>query len=168
MTKLCKKCGSEKPLNEFYKDSSKKDGRRSHCIACLKSSYNPEYAKKRYQKNKDHVRARVKKWQADNAERFKFQQANWKRQNKDKRRGYNRTYREKLIPCKASQISARFEYYGGNCWMCGKHADTIDHVKPIHLGGLHIPANIRPACRSCNSSKGARWYGVDQLFRFLK
>jgi len=55
------------------------------------------------------------------------------------------------------QIQARIDYYAGCCYMCGAAADTIDHVKPLAAGGSNWPSNLRPACRSCNSSKGARW-----------
>ena len=33
-TKICKKCGIEKPLDEFYKDKSKKDGHENKCKEC--------------------------------------------------------------------------------------------------------------------------------------
>ncbi len=33
---------------------------------------------------------------------------------------------------------------------------TQDHVVPIVKGGWHVIENIVPACRSCNSSKGAK------------
>lgn len=33
-TKRCTKCGETKPLDEFSRDSSKKDARRSLCRAC--------------------------------------------------------------------------------------------------------------------------------------
>lgn len=38
-TKICTKCGIEKPLAEFYKRSDRKTGHRSHCRACTKNSY---------------------------------------------------------------------------------------------------------------------------------
>lgn len=33
--KICKKCGLEKPIEEFHKDKSKKDGHKTICRACL-------------------------------------------------------------------------------------------------------------------------------------
>lgn len=36
--KICSKCGSEKNLLEFYKDSQKKDGYRPDCISCSKGT----------------------------------------------------------------------------------------------------------------------------------
>lgn len=40
-------------------------------------------------------------------------------------------------------------YIGGNC---GNR--TVDHVVPVSKGGLTVPSNLVPCCRSCNSSKG--------------
>ena len=63
-------------------------------------------------------------------------------------------------PIPADKVQARIDYYGGRCYICGaEDADTIDHVKPIAKGGAHIPANLRPACLSCNSSKRDTWKG---------
>lgn len=57
----------------------------------------------------------------------------------------------------ASAIAARWSMWGGQCWMCGALASATDHVKPLAKGGSNWAANLRPACRSCNSSKGDRW-----------
>jgi hypothetical protein len=57
----------------------------------------------------------------------------------------------------AQQIAARVAYYGGLCWICREPYEAIDHVKPLAKGGSNWPANLRPACRPCNSRKGARW-----------
>lgn len=54
-------------------------------------------------------------------------------------------------------IAARRELYGNRCWMCGADAQAMDHVKPIAAGGSNWPANLRPACKPCNSRKGAKW-----------
>ncbi|MCL1496242.1 hypothetical protein CO583_01790 [Parasaccharibacter sp. TMW2.1882] len=35
MTKVCRKCGIEKPLSDFVKRKSSPDGRRTFCKACL-------------------------------------------------------------------------------------------------------------------------------------
>ena len=46
----------------------------------------------------------------------------------------------------------------GRCHYCQRRAKglTIDHVKPLSLGGTNTPDNIVAACRSCNSAKGQR------------
>jgi 5-methylcytosine-specific restriction endonuclease McrA len=50
--------------------------------------------------------------------------------------------------------------HGKFCWLCGgkrTHKDpfTADHVIPKSLGGPDTLENLLPACRSCNSSRGA-------------
>lgn len=42
------------------------------------------------------------------------------------------------------------------CTYCGRLADTADHILPYALGGGNDLANLTPACRSCNSSRGAK------------
>lgn len=52
--------------------------------------------------------------------------------------------------------AAIYDLYGDRCWLCGRSgADTIDHIVPVLWGGSDHPANLKPACRSCNSSRGA-------------
>lgn len=56
----------------------------------------------------------------------------------------------------------------GICQICGKHIDfdcdsnsndypTVDHIKPLSKGGLHIWSNVQLACRICNSLKSDKW-----------
>ena len=45
---------------------------------------------------------------------------------------------------------------GHRCQYCGKPATTADHIVPSHLGGRSNAGNLTAACRSCNSSKGAK------------
>ncbi len=47
-----------------------------------------------------------------------------------------------------------FDAWGSSCAYCGGHADTLDHVRPLAHGGQTVPANLIPACRCCNYSKG--------------
>ncbi|MDP9145044.1 MAG: HNH endonuclease [Actinomycetota bacterium] len=61
------------------------------------------------------------------------------------------------IPFTQEQLAQRLAYYGNRCWICGNAADTLDHVKPIAKGGPNMLANLRPACKSCNSGKCDRW-----------
>lgn len=57
----------------------------------------------------------------------------------------------------AEKIAARFEFYGNRCFYCLAEGPLhIEHVKPLSAGGSHFPANLVPACESCNCSKGAK------------
>lgn len=42
------------------------------------------------------------------------------------------------------------------CAYCLGRAETFDHVVPFSKGGSDERWNMAPACRRCNSSKGAR------------
>lgn len=67
ITKKCNKCGTVKPIGQFYKASENKDGRRNNCNKCSMKSYykwkseNLEYVlekqrgyyKKRYENNRE-------------------------------------------------------------------------------------------------------------------
>lgn len=58
------------------------------------------------------------------------------------------------------------DQYHHRCAYCGKKSDklTIDHLVPIARGGKHSANNVVPACRHCNSVKGAKtpeqWVGM--------
>lgn len=44
-----------------------------------------------------------------------------------------------------------------SCCYCGSHVElSLDHLVPQFRGGAHSADNLLVACRSCNSSKGAR------------
>jgi len=45
---------------------------------------------------------------------------------------------------------------GHTCQLCGRPADTVDHIQPAAYGGDDSPENLRALCRSCNASLGAR------------
>ena len=45
---------------------------------------------------------------------------------------------------------------GRTCAYCDRPATTHDHVMPILRGGTNYVGNLVPACRRCNSEKGAR------------
>jgi 5-methylcytosine-specific restriction endonuclease McrA len=40
--------------------------------------------------------------------------------------------------------------------VCTGWATTWDAITPYASGGSHVLSNLQPACRECNSSKGAR------------
>lgn len=63
--------------------------------------------------------------------------------------------------CAREAKRQRWALYGNLCWVCHAPATHSDHVIAVARGGSNWPANIRPACRRCNCSKGAAdWRGV--------
>ncbi len=48
-----------------------------------------------------------------------------------------------------------FGRWGHICHWCGGYAGTVDHVVALIHGGGHELENLVPACRRCNSRRGA-------------
>lgn len=44
---------------------------------------------------------------------------------------------------------------GGICYWCGKKMGeiTLDHIKPLHLGGADSAKNCVASCKHCNQQK---------------
>lgn len=50
-TKVCTKCGRELPLNEFYNDKMRPDGKKSACRECTNQSQRESRARKKDYEN---------------------------------------------------------------------------------------------------------------------
>lgn len=66
--KTCSKCGATKPFDQFWSNSSSKDGKRAACIECSRP-YNKAY----YAANREALRAQGRAYQVTNAEAIKAQ-----------------------------------------------------------------------------------------------
>lgn len=97
----------------------------------------------------------------------------WRRNNRFRVAANSERSRAKQLGVEAvdftfDELRARFSMWGMRCWMCGVPATSIDHVKPLAANGPHMLSNLRPACKLCNSSKHARWFGVSKLSLFMR
>lgn len=120
---------------------------------------NPEAARERSRRSKERNPETAIRYRRENAERLAATHAAWRARNRELWNSYSRIRRAKLADAKIPQdvLDARIDYWGRKCWICGGEYVALDHVKPIRAGGPHIPANIRPICKSCNSRKSSRW-----------
>lgn len=57
---------------------------------------------------------------------------------------------------------------GRPCLFCGGLCETVEHLIPLFRGGTNYEGNLAPACKSCNSSKGAKllieWAGRPRVY----
>lgn len=137
----CRKCGAVKPVSEFYKDYQTVSGYHAACAECVRVSHKP-YWDKFYSIHRAEIIEATAEYERSHPEY---------RNAKNHRR---RALRIGAIgSCSTEQLKARFEFYGNRCAYCGAPATDGDHVIALARGGSNWPANIRPACKSCNSSK---------------
>ena len=85
MTKVCSRCGVEKPRGEFYVKATRKDGLRSECKECSKAE-----AKEWNDANKDRVKTKSARAHAKNREKRKEQMRAWRDRNKEHSLAYSR------------------------------------------------------------------------------
>jgi 5-methylcytosine-specific restriction endonuclease McrA len=185
----CTRCFEVKPLGDFAR---KGDGdRRTYwCKVCF-----AEYSRRKYATDpalRANKLALTRKWRADDpertrliAERYRQNHAEayadnvqrWRAANPERAKAVARasTSRRRakikgamVVAFAAKALADRMAYFGNRCWMCRGPFEDVDHVKPLSKGGLHVLSNLRPACSDCNNRKRAKWYGPQELHRFIK
>ena len=127
-----------------------------------------EYQKQYHQANREKIEEYKKQYYEENREKFLERQKQYYEANREsyyvysqKRRALKRNAAGNAT---AADIQARFDYHGNRCYYCGCDGKMqIEHRIPLSRGGTHHPANIVPACQSCNSSKGTR---TEKEFKF--
>jgi hypothetical protein len=185
--KRCKLCGELKPLEDYYVNHQRRHKRLPRCKECYSRKFKEAYAadperfqatrRRSREKHPEKHRQYVMKHRRANLGKWYAYVNEWRAKNKDKEREYRRTYnlkyprrradrehRRRALKKQLSVVDFSYEeliqkmtYWGHRCWICGGEGETIDHVKPLAKGGLHILANLRPACLSCNCRKSDRW-----------
>lgn len=169
--KRCPKCGLTKPIAEWSRNSSEKDGLQNWCKSCLNGYHNERRASD--QEFVKRNRERIREWKSDpvNAERNRELNRElsrkWKRDNPEKNREKSRRRRaaKKGNGVEKIDLVALFERDGWVCHLCGESVDrdlkypdpgsaSHDHVIPLSRGGTHTWNNVKLAHLGCNISKG--------------
>ncbi len=144
---LCISCCKNKPSNGLL------------CEVCTER--NRMWAKK----NPKKMHAFSRKWCIKNAERVRAYEMARYRLNPDKKIHANakRRAQKKNVPSdmtvdKWLEIVAEYDHRCAYCFGTKLEVGPLqrDHVVPLAQGGSDTVSNIVPACKSCNSSKGAR------------
>lgn len=155
--RTCAVCRIEKPLDQY-------SPRNRYCRECRntrsrKSNITNDQlakARARYQrcvlkqpaKARTNANARSRKWRAKNPDTVLEY-------------GKQRRARKKGAPIvERISRSTIIKRDNSTCYLCSRKLEppeiTLDHVIPLVRGGHHTADNLRVACRSCNSRKGAR------------
>ena len=133
-TKVCSRCGKTKPLSEFNKDSSAKDGLQHWCRQCQKE-YDAERAPKYREKNREEIRARNRVYYS---------------KNKDIYSDYRlkRTFGISLV-----DYDAMLEAQGGGCAICGQ--TPKEEGRRLCVDHDHKTGEVRGLlCNICNRCIG--------------
>ena len=122
--KACKKCGEEKPLNEFYKAPRAKEGRDSSCKECRKAMVRAN-RKRKLDCYRDYDRKRGNRHQPGYVKRYR-------QQNAIKQQAHNRVNH--------ALIDGRIQR-PDNCEECGEsrhgvHAHHDDYARQLDVRWL--------------------------------
>lgn len=99
--KTCPKCKIEKPIVEFSKDSSQKDGLQSRCKLC-----NKQYGKAYREANAERKAEYNKAWREANKERVTEYKKAWNKTNAERKAEYDKGWYEANREREAERIKA--------------------------------------------------------------
>ena len=95
--KRCSKCCNLKPLNEFYKDKSKKSGYKSQCKECNDTETKREYQKEYRDSHKDYYREKHAEYRSRNREKLKVDAKKRRENNPEFTKLYYVKNRERIL-----------------------------------------------------------------------
>lgn len=136
--KLCRGCNTEKPLDDFHRRSTAKDGRQSRCKDCQKvSAYD---------------------WRDRHPERSAEH-----RRNHYEKTGRGRQY-HRLYGVTAAQVEAIREAQGARCAICGR-PEAESRNGRLHVDHDHESGGVRGLlCHLCNTALGKFEDDRDRLY----
>jgi 5-methylcytosine-specific restriction endonuclease McrA len=176
--KPCTQCGVDKELGEFREKERGLYGRSSWCRECERQ-YTLEWTDANRDAHNERRReawkardwtpeeraieaARMRAWYAQNRARHKQTFYRWVKDNRDAYNAIQQKRRAQKSGVDATLTSQEWKEilaaHDRSCAYCDTSSETMtmDHVVPLSKGGAHAKENVVPACRSCNSRKGAR------------
>jgi hypothetical protein len=169
MTKVCSKCGTSKPINDFHKDKHKKDGLTCKCKQCFSKYFTnnksniSEYVKEYQNKNKNELNEDYQNRYQNNKEYYK--KYNTQPKNK-KRANINTKKRREKNPIKKlhDSISASIIY-------SLKNISESKHQQTLKIIGLeswnefreHIESQWIEGMNWANYGKTTNSWSIDHI-----
>ncbi len=155
--KQCKQCGQVKPLEAFYRASGMRDGHRNECKRC-----NLAAKRQRYQSDPEAAKARVKRWQQENADRVNAYRR-VRRTEPEVKRAERAGHLKRKYGITIGQYETMVESQGGGCAICGT---PPTNGASLHVDHDHDTGRIRGClCFKCNNALGDLGDSVDILLR---
>lgn len=118
-----------------------------------------EQRRERYLRNRDQTQAEVRDW-------FRAHPSHsnkWRAQQRLIAHGFP----EVAAAAELVDLDEMHERHDGRCGICGNPVArfdmTVDHIKPVSLGGPHNEANCQPAHLRCNQAKGRQDHSCASL-----
>jgi len=159
MLKTCRNCKLEKPITDFHKHSSYKDGHRSQCAECC-----TQKAREKYKISPEEEKQRTKQYRLEHLEKYKaraveYNKVYWQ-ENRPLANHHHQLRRARKLQASTGTVTKEFVtnlYETTVCHWCKSYTEpelrTMDHIVPLAKGGLHDISNLVMACRACNFSK---------------
>jgi hypothetical protein len=150
--KPCRKCGATKPLSDFPRRASMKDGTLNQCRACQAA-----YMRERRASNPKCAEV-ARAWREANKERLSEAGKAWYRKNKEE---VNRKHREWYQENRESKLAANREWYYAN------RDSRLEQCRAWHAANPESArrssarqwASKRQRCRARNAVNGAIRHG---------
>jgi hypothetical protein len=144
--KHCRICGELRPLTDFHRASTARDGHRGECKDCFR-----EISRARYKANPDAAKERARLWQQENPERHRANQRARRQRPEVKAREREGHLRRKF-QLTAEQYEEMLSAQRGVCAICGREPKP---GKALHVDHNHETGAVRGlVCFSCNSALG--------------
>jgi hypothetical protein len=156
--KRCRICKETKPFDAFYAMNGMRDGYRNECKACNLAERAAKYAADSEMQSR--ARERVRKWQAENRERYLAKQAQYKREGKLKIAA-RKSHLKRTFGITPEEYEARLAEQGGGCAVCGRAPKA---GKSLHVDHDHESGYVRGLlCFSCNAALGHFQDDLDRI-----
>jgi hypothetical protein len=152
--KTCIKCGTEKPLFEFHKKKTSKDGLNCYCKPCA-----IQRAKEWANKNPDKLLDRVKRWAKENPERRREIVSRWEKNNKGKANA--KTARRYASKTQATPVWSEKDKIDIVYEKAAVFKLSVDHIVPLRsdkVCGLHCWNNLQLLAQGPNSQKSNKYW----------
>lgn len=112
--KTCRKCGCDKPLEDFYNHTRTKDGKRAEC-----KEYQRVIHQSWVENNRDKARQHSLKHQSENKAKCKAKQQKWLKAHPEKQYEYRLKNRYGMSLTEYRQM---VDQQDGKCAICGQVA----------------------------------------------